>query len=132
MRLFFRHKDDLNQGSAQVGIVIISGACCIPGMKPFDDQARLIVEKAISDTGVPAQVKMMPATTAYFGGASKEVTAKLVELSQSGQLGVPAILVNGKVVSYGVPQFDDMKAALLEAAQSSAPEVQHKEEKGNG
>ncbi len=120
MRLFFRRTDDQSQGDTHVGVVIISGACCIPGMKPFDEQARLIVERAIAETGVPAQLKMMPATTAYFGGAPKEVMAQLMALSQSGQLGVPAVLVNGKAVSYGVPQPEEVKAALLAAAQAGA------------
>ena len=55
----------------QTGVVIISGSCCIPGMAPFDEQARRVVDQAIAETGVAAQVRMMPATTAYMGGAPK-------------------------------------------------------------
>ena len=58
MELDFRRKE------TSVGIVIISAACCIPGMAPLDEQARRIVEQAISETGIMAQVKIMPATTA--------------------------------------------------------------------
>ena len=103
----------------RVGIVIISAACCMPGMAPLDEQARRIVEQAISETGVEAQVKIMPATTAFFGGVPRQIMAELVNLSQSGRLGVPAVLINGKAISYGVPEIEVIKAALLQAANTS-------------
>ena len=116
MRLSFRRND------SPVGIVIISGSCCIPGMAAIDEQARRIVEQAISETGIEARVKMMPATTAYFGGAPREVIAKLINDSQAGQLGLPAILINGKAVSYGMPKGEDIKSALLQAMDAKKAE----------
>ncbi len=116
MRLFNPGKGTQGGEDAQIGIVIISGSCCIPGMARLDEQAQQIVEQAIRETGVAAQVKMMPATTAYFGGAPREVMAQLVKMAnESGRMGVPAILVNGKAVSFGVPQIEAIKAALLQA-----------------
>ncbi len=100
----------------QLSVVIISAACCVPGMAPFDEQAKRVVEQAIAETGVAARMKVMPATTAYFGGAPTEVMAKLMSDAQSGTWGVPAILIDGKAVSYGVPSLDQMKSALLEAS----------------
>ncbi|HCC78531.1 MAG: hypothetical protein A2X25_09445 [Chloroflexi bacterium GWB2_49_20] len=110
MELDFRRKE------TSVGIVIISAACCIPGMAPLDEQARRIVEQAISETGIMAQVKIMPATTAFFGGVSKQIMAELMNMSQSAQLPVPAILINGKPISYGIPELENIKSALLTLA----------------
>lgn len=116
MRLFNARKGAQGGKDAQIGIVIISGSCCVPGMARLDEQAQQIVEQAIRETGVAAQVMMMPATTAYFGGAPREVMAQLVKMAnESGQIGVPAVLVNGKAVSFGVPQLEAVKAALLQA-----------------
>ncbi len=101
------HRDD-----HRVGIVIITGSCCIPGMAAFDAQARRIVEQAVVETGIEAQVQMMPAITAMMGGVPKEVMGKLIGLFQAGQIPVPAVLVNGQGIAYGVPNIDVIKAAL--------------------
>lgn len=112
MQLNFLRKDS-NPG---VSIVIISASCCMPGMEVFDQQAQRVVQQAITETGVEAQVKMMPATTAYFGGVPRKVMAELINLAQSGRLPAPAVLINGKAVSYGVPELKALKSALREAA----------------
>lgn len=109
----------LQQSNAKIGVLIISAACCMPGMAPLDEQARHIVEQAISETGVKAQVKIMPATTAFFGGVPRQIMAELINLSQSGRLPVPAILINGKPVSYGMPELENFKSALLVAANTN-------------
>lgn len=109
MRLSFHKKD------AEVGVIIISGSCCIPGMAPFDEQAKHVVEQAISETDVKAQVKIIPASTAFFGSVPKEVMTKIIAFSQSGRMPLPAVLINGEVASYGVPKVEDIKIALLQA-----------------
>lgn len=123
----FRPKDSGGQKDSPVSIVIISASCCIPGMAVFDEQARRVVEQAISDSGVEARVKVMPATTAYFGGAPKRVMQELMAMSNQGKLGVPAVLINGRAVSYGVPQVEDLKVALLQAVEAKTI----KEERSN-
>jgi len=109
-------KLDFHRKETKVGIVIISAACCMPGMVPLDEQARRIVEQAITETGVKADVKIMQATTAFFGGVPKQIMAEIISRSQSGQLPVPAILINGKPISYGMPQLENVKSALLAIA----------------
>ncbi|MBI2952924.1 MAG: hypothetical protein HYY30_01315 [Chloroflexi bacterium] len=128
MRINFLRKDPREDSKVGVGVVIISGSCCIPGMKPFDEQAQRIVQQAITETGVEAVVKVMPATTAMAGGAPKVVMAKLIGEFQAGKLGVPAILVNGKPVSYGVPRLEEMNNALIEASTTSQPEEENSNE----
>ncbi|VVB60520.1 Uncharacterised protein [uncultured archaeon] len=98
----------------ELNIVILSGACCIPGMAPLDKQARSVVEKAISETKIAAKVELVPVSTAYFGGMFKEITGKLMsDYNKSGSVGLPAILIDNKVVSYGVPKIGTIKSALL-------------------
>ncbi len=105
------------QGSGrEVGIVLISGSCCIPGMAPFDEQARRIVEQAIADTGIKAQLTTLPVSKAYFGGVSRSAMDQLGEkLNQTGQVPLPAVLINGTPVSMGVPTLDLITAALRQA-----------------
>lgn len=107
------------EGKAAVGVVIVSGSCCIPGMAPLDERARRVVEQAILETGIKARVGMLPATTALAGGVPEEVVSRLVQkFNQSGQVGLPAILVEGKAVSFGLPEVEGVKAALLQAAEA--------------
>ncbi len=109
MRLSFHKKE------VEVGVIIISGSCCIPGMAPFDEQAKRVVEQAISETNIKAQIKVIPVSTAYFGAVPKEIMTKLItEFNQSGRMPLPAVLINGKIVSYGVPQVEAIKTALLQ------------------
>ena len=122
MQLFSRRRKQAENGrEVGVGVVIISAACCVAGMKPFDDQARRVVDQAITETGVEAHVEVVSAVSAFFGGgALRQVMAKLISDAQSGQVGVPVIMVNGKAVSYGVPRLEDLKTALLEVVSSQA------------
>ncbi len=107
------------KNNSEPGIIIISGSCCIPGMATFDEQAKHVVEQAISQIDVKAQVKIIPASTAFFGSVPKEVMAKIIaEFNQSGRIPLPAVLINGKIVSYGVPQIEDIKIALLQAMEA--------------
>jgi hypothetical protein len=62
----------------------------------------------------------MPATTAFFGGAPKDVMAKLMTDFQSGKASAPAILIDGRPVSYGIPTLEQMKLAVVEAASAKA------------
>ncbi len=109
MQLSFR------KNNSEAGVIIISGSCCIPGMAPFDEQAKRVVEQAISETNIKAQIKIIPASTAFFGAVPKEIMSKLItEFNQSGRMPLPAVLINGSIVSYGVPQVEDIKTALLD------------------
>lgn len=109
MQLGFRKK------GSEPGIIIINGSCCIPGMAPFDEQAKNVVEQALSEADVKAQVKIIPASAAYFGAVPKEVMTKIItEFNQSGRMPLPAVLINGRIISYGVPQVEDIKTALLQ------------------
>ncbi len=101
---------------SEPGLIIISGSCCIPGMAPFDEQAKNVVEQALSETNIKAQIKVISASTAYFGAVPKEIMAKIIaEFNQSGRMPVPAVLINGEIISYGVPKVEDIKTALLQA-----------------
>lgn len=112
MSFNFLHKDS----TPGVSVVIISAACCMPGMAPLDEQAHRIIAQAIAETGVEAQVKIMQATTAFFGGVPRQIMAEIINRSQSGRLPVPAVLINGKPVSYGMPELENFKSALLAVA----------------
>ena len=97
-----------------MNLVIISAACCFPGMGTFDEQARTVIDQAISETGVEVTVTLVPATTAMV--VFNKVIRELMAMYGQGKLGAPAILINGEVVSYGVPQIEDMKAVLRKFA----------------
>ena len=113
MKIIERIGSMLNQKQSGLRIVILSGACCIPSMASFDKQAEQIIVRAITETGVKAQVKVAPATTAIFGGGvSKKIIGELMAMFDQGKISAPAILINGEVVSYGVPTLEKMKEAL--------------------
>ena len=108
------NKENLKNEDKIMIVVILSGACCQPSMTAFDEQAKRVIEQAIKETGVEAGIKLIPITTAIFGGAvPKHVMTNIMnKFSRDETVGVPAILINGEVISYGVPRLEDMKVAL--------------------
>ncbi len=105
-------------------LVIISAACCIPGMGAFDEHARRVIDQAILETGAKTTVTLVPVTTAMV--ALNKVVPELLTMYSQGKLGLPAVLINGEVVSYGVPEIEDMKAALRKFAEIKTKEEESK------
>lgn len=101
-----------NQDKPKITIIMLSAACCMPGMAGFDAQAEKVIRLAISETGVDARFEMVPATKAFFNGSLKKVINELLVMNSQGKIGVPAVLINGEIVSYGAPTLEIMKEAL--------------------
>ncbi len=107
---------DNQKSDNKVQVSIITFSCCNPGVAPLEEQAHRIVKKAIAESGVLAQLDLIPAKTAYYSGAVRRALAKLGADDLQGQMKVPPILIDGEVAFYGVPGIDDVKSALRQAA----------------
>lgn len=95
-----------------MNILIISASCCYPGMATYDEQAKVVIEQAIRETGVTADVQIIPGATAIYGGVvPKSVMNKLLSKFSRNETG-PAIIIGGEIISYGVPQLEDIKAII--------------------
>jgi hypothetical protein len=103
--------------NSKVGIALITASCCFPGMAPFEEQARCVIEQAISETGVEAQIKTLPVSS-YYNSVSREITAKWLADYNLGKISAPAIIIEGKIAFYGVPGLAEMKTALVQAAEA--------------
>lgn len=121
MSFDFLEKNASKEANSAVGIIVISGTCCNPNLKFVDNQALNVIKQAAAETAVEVSVKMMTLSSAYYS-APKDVRQKLMGDFAAGRMDVPAILVDGKAASYGVPSLEDMKAALLGGAQMKMKE----------
>lgn len=101
-----------NQNKPKTTIIMLSAACCMPGMAGFDAQAEKIVRQAITETGIDARFETVPATKAFFSGPLRKIINELMTMTNQGKIGVPAIIINGEVVSFGVPNLETMKETL--------------------
>ncbi len=108
---------ELLKKNSKVGVAIVSASCCFPGLAPYEEKARSIIEQAISESGVDAQVKVLPVST-YYNSIPREVIPKLTADYNQGKISAPAILIDGKAAFYGVPGIEEMKTMLLEAAEA--------------
>ena len=94
---------------SKVNIVIVTGSCCIPGMAALDEEAIKTVERAVAEIGVQTNIKLLPVTKAMFGGVPKDLYNKMMgEHKSSGRIGLPAIIINGKLASYGAPDYENV------------------------
>lgn len=99
----------------EISFVIITGNCCFPGLAPLDQIARQAVQLVIKETGLSAQVKEITATAAMYGAVPDELKVQFIDaISNTGEIPLPAILLNGKVVSYGHRDLNIIKGAIVE------------------
>jgi len=106
-------------------IIMISGACCLPSMANFDNEARKIIDEAISMTGVEAKVNMVTAGAAFGNDAFREIIKKGMETTGRDIRSTPVILINGEVISYGIPKIEDIKNALIKSSEKSKGALTH-------
>jgi hypothetical protein len=108
-----------SEAPAAVKVILISGTCCNPTLGSLDEKAKRIVEAAAKELGIAAEVETITMTSAYYA-APQEVRRKLMADFSSGRLAVPAVLIAGKAISYGIPSAEAVKAALLEASRAES------------
>lgn len=102
---------------SSIGVVIINGSCCMPSLAPVEHQVRQIIDQVIAETGISAQVGSMSLTQAAQGGVTKETLSEgLARFQQGGVPPLPAVLVNGKFVSFGAVDRETIRSALLQAS----------------
>jgi len=99
--------------SEEAIVLIVSGTCCFPQLSALDQQARQIIEKALKETGIPAQVRTVTASSAVRGGIPFEVLQSTGLASEvSNIMRLPAVLINNQLISFGIPNLDAIKNAL--------------------
>jgi hypothetical protein len=87
-------------------------------MAPFDEQAQRIIEQAIAETGVDAQLTILPIKQAFYGGIPRSVMDQMGEkVDQTGQIPLPAVLINGTLVALGVPTLDMITTAIYQTTE---------------
>ncbi len=100
------------KGTREVKVVILSGACCNPSLSGMDEQAGKIVEQAAAAAGVKVSVRKQPMVSALYGGVPRDVVDQLKRDNKAGGLRMPVVIIDGKGVSYGVPDAGRISAAL--------------------
>jgi hypothetical protein len=104
--------------SEEVLILLISGTCCFPQMAVLDQQAQQIVHQAVEETGISAQVRTVTASSAVSGGIPLEILQSTgLARDVSNIMRMPAILIDNRLISFGVPKLDVIKNALINAPQ---------------
>jgi hypothetical protein len=95
-------------------ILLISGTCCFPQMAGLDQQAKKVINQALEETGIKAQVRTVTASSAVQGGIPLEIlkTSGLAA-DVSNIMRLPAVLINNRLISFGIPKLDEIKNALI-------------------
>ncbi len=102
--------------ASEVVILLISGSCCMPQMAVADQQAQQIIRQALEETGIMAHVRTLTASSALNGGIPSQVLEALgVATDPSNIMRLPAVLINNRLISFGIPKLDVITNALSEA-----------------
>lgn len=109
------------EGSAPAPeILVITGSCCDPAAKPFDERAHRVVAEVLAENGLRAEVRTVSATDAMAGELSAGLLAELRERMLAGAVRLPAVLVDGELVSSGAVERGEVEAGLLGARSGAA------------
>ncbi len=100
---------------SQILILLVSGSCCFPKLAVLDKQAQEVIQQAQDESGVPATVRVILASSALQGGIPEEILKQLRDSMDSPNLmRLPATFIDGKLLSFGVPDLAAVKARLIE------------------
>jgi hypothetical protein len=99
--------------SSQAVILLISGVCCLPQMATLDQQAQQVIRQALDETDATAQIRTVTISSVAQGGVPAEIIKEIQDsIGPNNPLRLPALLINGKLVSFGVPELNQVKSAL--------------------
>jgi len=100
----------------------------MPWMAPLDVEARRAVARAVTDTGTKAVIEVVPASVAFLKSALWDVRKQLTETYiKSHQVGLPVIIVNGRIISFGVPEVTQIRLALNASKGRNEPQGEENE-----
>ena len=98
---------------SEVVILLVSGTCCVPQLAIVDQQAQQVIHQALEETGITAQVRSLTISSALTGGIPLEILKTIgIAVDASNLMRLPAIFINNRLVSFGVPTLDVIKNAL--------------------
>ncbi len=99
--------------SSEVVVLLVSGTCCVPQLAVPDQQAQPIIHQALEETGITAQVRTLTISSALTGGIPIEIIKSIgVAIAPSNIMRLPAVFINNKFISFGIPKLDVIKNAL--------------------
>jgi hypothetical protein len=109
--------------NSEIIILLVSGTCCVPQLAIADQQAKQIIQQALQETGVSAQVKTLTISSALTGGIPMEIIKSIgIKADPSNIMRLPAIFINNRFISLGVPQLDVIKHVLTNAKKEAGNE----------
>jgi hypothetical protein len=93
--------------------LLVSGTCCVPQLAVVDQQAHQVIHQALQETGITAQVRTLTISSALSGGIPMELLKSIgLAIDASNIMRLPAVFINNRFVSFGVPKLDMIKDAL--------------------
>jgi hypothetical protein len=99
---------------SEVIILLVSGTCCVPQLAVPDQQAQQIIHQALEETGITAQVRTLTISSALRGGIPIEIIKSIgIAIDPSNIMRLPAVFINNRFISFGVPKLDVIKNALI-------------------
>lgn len=109
-------------GTHTVLVQVITGGCCGPTTSPFDDRVEAVVRQAVAEAGVPADLRCLSMSEAFYGAVPPAIIERFSgEVRSGGKNPLPVVLINGEVASSGVlPELEQLKSQLVHAAAHAA------------
>ncbi|GAB3288672.1 hypothetical protein [Parasphingorhabdus pacifica] len=107
------------QGSG-LDVVVVTNSCCNPADKPLEERAFRVIDEAIAETGVEAEVRSVSATDAIAGAMPSDIVTEIQNRIAQGTLEPPVVLVDGRIATGNGVDHKDVVAGLTGTANMSS------------
>lgn len=104
---------------APADIVVITGSCCSPAAKPFDERALRVVNVVLAETGTAANLRIISATAGMNGALPSDVLEDLQHRQVREGLRLPVLMIDGVVIAGGRIDPEHVHAGLAHAGSVS-------------
>ncbi len=106
--------------SNKMKITVLSVACCNPASGVCDQQYISRIKEALSKINVEAQVDLVAASDAFFGGKAGYISKLMPLFNKYGMAVAPALFINGELTLYGgVPSVEKLVEVIEKNAKKS-------------
>lgn len=100
----------------KVGVILVKGGCCTGSSDSIVEKSKSLLTEISTELGTDIIIKEITTAAAINGPFSQEVKVKGWEaFNRSGSASLPMIVINGELISTGMPDRSVIKKALQTA-----------------
>lgn len=96
-----------------INMIIIKSGCCNKLSASIEENFKSSIDQAIHETGSYVKITEVKAHFGMLENIGKKISSEIFEFIKIGKPFLPIVMINGEVISYGVPTYELIKNSLI-------------------